>query len=731
MTHPSAEQLRRLIGGGSLSQESASVETHVNNCDVCLELLEAWQRLQPSDWGLLADLLLHPPQADGPAGSSSEASHGGNAEPPSSGWPAFDGYELIEHVGGGGMGNVYKARQVRSNRLVALKTLAPGGGSAADETERLARFRTEAEAVSRLQHPNIVAVYDVGEQKGRPYFTMEWVGGGSLAEHLAGQPQAERFSAQCLAVLAEAMHHAHRHGVIHRDLKPANVLLARPSGQDGEVPSQRLVGPDVAGPAHAGDLLTPKVSDFGVAKLADKAGAPTRPNQWIGTPEYMAPEQVTEGALVGPAADIYALGVLLYEMLTGRPPLNAPEPLETMRQVRDEEPVPPRRLRPRLNRDLETICLTCLHKQPARRYATAQALAEDLRRWLAGEAIAARPCGSIERTCKWAKRHPERALLVALAACLVTALLIGYVLQLWVSNARYARQLADSVDHQLLLIKYAVNQTAQDAELRQSLSQPSADRVRLRTLLEKTKQAFLRWFARPGEQPPIVNWFVMDLDGTILADSYEDPNSVGKNYRFRDYFAGLMAQEGTADPVYISRVYESEQDDRHKFTAITRIRQGERILGLLGASVAVDARMVALDMRRELPGARLVGPLDCNHRTEEGASATQAPPFVVVLHRDYAVAGQKPAAVTGTESVTLASFAADPSLLERSDRLNRNGAYVNYVRVGASPFVVIAEHPYPWLLRSLLRRPLLLGGGIAAATGVFAMLKRRPLASRR
>jgi serine/threonine-protein kinase len=620
------------------------------------------------------------------------------------------------------MSHVYKARHMRTNRIVALKTLALVDGTASDDADQLARFRTEAEAVSRLQHPNIVVVYDVGEQDGTPYFTMEWVDGGSLAEYLAGQPQAERWTAECLAVIAGAMHHAHRQGVIHRDLKPSNILL---NDDRGNTRDESML---LSLPAHLSSINA-KISDFGVAKLLDKASAWTWPNQWIGTPEYMAPEQVTEGAKVGPAADIYALGAILYEMLTGRPPFKAHEPLETMRQLRDEEPLPPHRLRPKLNRDLETICYTCLHKEPTRRYATAQALAEDLHRWLAGAAIQARPCGRIERSAKWVKRHPERALLVTLVTCLVVALAVGYVWQLWASNARYARQLADSVDHQLLLIKYAVNQTSLDAELRQVLSQPSIDQPRLTAFLDKTKRAFIRWFARPGEQPPIVNWFIMDLEGTILADSYEDPKSVGRNYRFRDYFTGLMTKDSTREDVYVSRVYESEQDDRHKFTVITRVHNGERVLGLIGASVAVDARMVALDMRRELPGARLVGPLDHNSRSH--ISTTQAPSFVVVLDRNYDVAGQKPITVTGQESEVFESFATNTPMTEASDLLNSNGNYVNYARVGDSQFVILAEHSYPWPLAWVARRPLILGGGLALVVGVLALFQRGGLWARR
>jgi hypothetical protein len=190
-----------------------------------------------------------------------------------------------------------------------------------------------------------------------------------------------------------------------------------------------------------------------------------------------------------------------------------------------------------------------------------------------------------------------------------------------------------------------------------------------------------------------------------------------------------MTNDPTGEDVYISRVYESEQDDRHKFTVITRVRNGERVLGLLGASVAVDARMVALDMRRELPGARLVGPLDLNSRSQ--ISTTQAPSFVVVLDRNYDVAGQKPITVTRRESAMFESFAANTALTEASDLLDTNGNYVNYVRVGDSQFVVLAEHPYPWPLAWVVRQPLILGGGLALAVGVLALFQRARLWARR
>jgi len=305
-------------------------------------------------------------------------------------------YELLEELGRGGMGVVYKARQSKLNRLVALKMIL--AGEYAGEKE-LARFRSEGEAVARLQHPNIVQIFEVGEHGGHPYFSLEFVDGGSLAQKLDGTPLPPRPAARLVETLARAMHAAHQAGVIHRDLKPANVLLA----VDG----------------------TPKITDFGLAKKLDDAAGPTASNAIMGTPSYMAPEQAGGGSKeVGPAADVYALGAILYELLTGRPPFKAATPLDTVLQVVSDEPVPPRQLQPKTPRDLETICLKCLQKAPGKRYATAADLAEDLRRFQAQEPIQARPVGRLERGVKWAKRRPAVAGL--LAALVLAALgLVG------------------------------------------------------------------------------------------------------------------------------------------------------------------------------------------------------------------------------------------------------------------------------------------------------------------
>ncbi|HEX8202840.1 MAG TPA: protein kinase, partial [Isosphaeraceae bacterium] len=313
------------------------------------------------------------------------------------GAPKVDGYEIHDELGRGGMGIVYKARHVALNRLVALKMALPGVTVAPEAQERI---RLEAEAVAHLQHPNIVQIYEAGSQDGRRYFSLEFVPGGTLARKLGGDPQPSDAAARMVRTLARAVHAAHGRGVVHRDLKPANVLLA----EDG----------------------TPKIADFGLAKRLDVAEGLSLSGEVKGTPSYMAPEQAAgKTREVGPAADIHALGAILYKMLTGRPPFKAATIEATLAQVIDQEPVPPGRLLPRLPRDVETICLKCLEKDPSRRYATAEALAEDLRRFLDGEPIVARPVGAAARALKWARRRPAEAALVAVLTLAVPGALIG------------------------------------------------------------------------------------------------------------------------------------------------------------------------------------------------------------------------------------------------------------------------------------------------------------------
>jgi serine/threonine protein kinase/WD40 repeat protein len=316
--------------------------------------------------------------------------------------PGVPGYEIVRELGRGGMGVVYLARDVRLKRPVALKMLL--GGTHAEQAD-LARFRAEAEVVARLRHPNIVQIYEIGEINGLPYLALEYLPGGVLYQKLQGKPQAPREAAGVIEVLARAIQHAHDQGIVHRDLKPANVLLS-----NAEVPLSQSA---------------PKITDFGLAKLVDSVDGRTRAGDIVGTPGYLAPEQAEGNPhQVGPPADIYALGILLYEMLTGRPPFQAGTPLDTVMLVRLQEAVPPRRFQPRLERDLDTITLKCLQKEPQRRYGRAADLADDLRRFLDGQPILARPAGYRERLLKWTRRNPA---LAALSASTLAAVLLGFL----------------------------------------------------------------------------------------------------------------------------------------------------------------------------------------------------------------------------------------------------------------------------------------------------------------
>ncbi|MDX2132957.1 MAG: serine/threonine-protein kinase [Planctomycetota bacterium] len=342
---------------------------------------------------------------------------------PGAALPCIPGYSVLRELGRGGMGVVYMARHQKLDRVVAVKMLLSGGFASPAEQSR---FLREAQALAGLRHPHIVQVYDTGDLDGRPYFTMEYVDGGSLSQALSHALPAASRAAHLVATLAEAVQVAHIGGIIHRDLKPANILLT----SDG----------------------TPKISDFGLARWYERGPDLTLRGARLGTPSYMSPEQsIGREGTVGPPTDIYSLGAVLYEMLTGRPPFLGDSPGDTERQLLYDDPTPARRLNGLVPADLDVISLKCLHKSPAARYASAQALADDLRRYLSGRPISARPTGLAERTAKWARRSPAKATMLSLGV--VGALAAGGTL-LWALSARAARiaeveaDLSATVQHQ-------------------------------------------------------------------------------------------------------------------------------------------------------------------------------------------------------------------------------------------------------------------------------------------
>jgi serine/threonine protein kinase len=366
--------------------------------------------------------------------------------------PVVPGYEILGELGRGGMGVVYKARHLRLDRLVALKMMR--AGELADPLDR-ARFFNEARAIASLPHPNIVQIHDIGEQDGRPYFAFEYVRGGSLEHYLQGRPRPGAEAAALVETLARALEVVHGHGLVHRDLKPANILLRRKvtgptdliaysaapatatttqltqDEQDTQPDAQAASAAEAALDADASlSAFEPKLTDFGLVKrLVETEPGLTPSLAVLGTPSYMAPEQARgEARTVGPAVDIHALGGILYVLLTGRPPYLGVTCLETVQQVLSQEPVPPRRLQPGVPRDLETICLKCLNKDPWRRYPSALALASDLARFRAGRPISARPVGRLERVGRWCRRNP---LATVLTAGLVAVVMLGLAGILW------------------------------------------------------------------------------------------------------------------------------------------------------------------------------------------------------------------------------------------------------------------------------------------------------------
>jgi serine/threonine protein kinase len=585
---PSDATLTGLLADALTRAERDRLARHVEGCTPCQNRLarlteipdaERWRHVEHPPRGLEAEedvvrrLKQVPPsaaahrleQADRPPGDWPPAA-GPTPFAVVSGPPAVPGFEVLAELGRGGMGVVYQARQVALRRTVALKMVLNGAHAGSKE---LARFRAEAAAIARLQHPNIVQIYDVGEAAGRPYFALEFVAGGSLAQRLHGTPQPTRLAAQLVETLARAVHAAHANGVVHRDLKPANILLA-PATQGSASDPENAQNANALAAEHGVMNVTPKITDFGVAKCVagDGEGAGLRSStatgELLGTPQYMAPEQAAfPRQPVGPAADVYALGAILYELLSGRPPFTGETPLDTVLQVLHNEPVSLTSLQPKVPRDLETICLKCLRKEPRQRYGSALELAEDIQRFLRDEPIRARPVRAAEKLCRWGRHHP-------VAAGLLAAALLAPVVALTALSLLSARLVRSS----------ALESAAQQAELLEEATKEFSRNVR--RVEEANFPVNKTVPATPGTAP-------LSIPATFLHDVGEQLGQTGRTgvqvRQYSDYPFPWRADGGPRDDferAALLRIRRSKgQETAHEFTEVG----GQRVVRYAQARV--------------------------------------------------------------------------------------------------------------------------------------------------
>jgi eukaryotic-like serine/threonine-protein kinase len=633
---------------------------------------------------------------------------------------SFGNYELLELIGEGGMGVVYKAWQGALNRTVAVKMLR--SGSLAGDSE-VKRFRSEARAAAKLQHPNVVAIHEVGEHEGRLYFTMDYIQGPNLAEVVHGAPLSAERAARYVKTIAEAVHYAHQQGILHRDLKPANILL------------------------DSNDQ--PRITDFGLAKQVESDAALTLSGAVLGTPSYMPPEQATgRGKEIGPACDVYSLGAIIYDLLTGRPPFRADTPLDTLLQVVEAAPAPPRLLNPKVPRDLETICLKCLAKDPGQRYQTAQALAEDLGRALKHEPIRARPIGRLGRLRRWCYRNP---VIAGLSGSTVLLLLVMTVAA-WLfrmdaigGNVHAAQLVARIVANRLLELGEDVRKVADNPELSRALLEAQGQSpagAALTNFLRQTHQEF-RTNALGVLQ--FENWMVLGTNGHMLARWPVEK----KKYDLvgRDYFQGALRYARDKVPgAYVSKVYQSLMDRLHKFGVSKVIRdENGTVLGVLAGMVGTDSTSGALGLTLKERQVVIVGAFDTNWTSGDLSVATNqlsrpwaVPDYVILLHPAFhaqsaavpiehrhlgALMAELPGSIQTGQDIQTRQDPRYKDPVAKQYRLSQGPWLAGFARVPGVPFIVIYQ-TRDWIANSLL-----VAAGFATvatfAALIFLYIRRR------
>jgi serine/threonine-protein kinase len=616
----------------------------------------------------------------------------------------FGDYEILGEIGRGGMGVIYRARQRGLNRTVALKMIRAGKLAAEEDVER---FRTEAKAAASLSHPNIVPIYDFGEHEGQQYFTMELIQGRTLDRHEHDFRSDPREAARLLAIVARAVHHAHQRRIIHRDLKPANILI------------------DDAGRPH--------ITDFGLAKQAGIGRRLTESNVILGTLAYIGPERLSDDFQpLTTSVDLWSLGVMLYELITGKEPFRGKNQMDTLERIRKQDPAPPRTLNRDIPRDLEAICLKCLEKEPERRYGSALGLARDLERFLKREPIEARPVHRVVRAWSWCRRNPGAAGLVVAGGVLVLAATLGTVFRMAENAAREdavekglvytAKLVAHLVRHRIEQWGQTVQETSGNAELRKILADwnrfadrnPGEDREklipaeegrRLQRYCESLHQASLR-------EPAFENWHLLDREGTLVARTPYEPKILGKNFRERDYFQGLLRHMKSAKSgsPHLSGGFRSVSDDHYKFDICWPVlgEDGE-FLGVVAIAIGVHSTLGLHDLHDTARKVILVAPWDSNRRPNDPVLTQKPADHLLFVHPGYRKSGEDAVGIdipelsiigvrtcgvelslpdAGTRSIALRDY-VDP--FSKRDPTYAGRWMAGLASVGNSGFVVIVQ----------------------------------------